>query len=34
MLGVKKESKAYRTYDPKAKMIIISRYVKFDESKV
>lgn len=31
MLGVSKESKAYRLYDPETKKIIISRDVQFDE---
>lgn len=33
MLGVSKESKAYRLYDPASKKIIISIDVKFDENK-
>lgn len=33
MFGVRKESKAYRLYDPEGKRILINKNVKFDEEK-
>jgi hypothetical protein len=33
LLGVSKESKAYRLYDPTSKRIVVSRDVIFEEEK-